>query len=151
MLVKLRYGVEHRQAGAGSTLRVVVVGLGIAEVCHYTVTKVLRDTPAKALDGLRCRTMVLADDLAPLFGIEMASYLSRADKIAEQYRQMPPLAGWRVACFRLRTDRRGSVQWRCALRAELGLGWVLETALLTSVREGGCALNAELRALGIFR
>ena len=95
VLVKLRYGVEHRQAGAGSTLRVVVVGLGIAEVCHYTVTKVLRDTPAKALDGLRCRTMVLADDLAPLFGIEMASYLSRADKIAEQYRQMPPLAGWR--------------------------------------------------------
>ncbi|MGA8568713.1 MAG: hypothetical protein WB580_13060, partial [Candidatus Binataceae bacterium] len=93
VLVKLRYGVEHRQAGAGSTLRVVVVGLGIAEVRHYTVTKVLRDTPAKALDGLRCRTMVLADDLAPLFGIEMASYLSRADKIAEQYRQMPPLAG----------------------------------------------------------
>src|SRR6266853_532775 len=36
-------------------------------------------------------------------------------------------------------------------RLALPIGWVLEPALLTSVREGGCALNAELRALGIFR
>jgi hypothetical protein len=48
---------------------------GIAEIGHHTVTKVLGNTPAKALDGLRRRTMVLADDLAPLFGIEVASYL----------------------------------------------------------------------------
>ena len=49
--------------------------------------------PAEALDCLRRRTMVLGDDLPPLFRIEMASYLGRADQIAEKHRQMPPLAG----------------------------------------------------------
>jgi hypothetical protein len=36
--------------------------------------------------------MVLADNLSPFFGIEMAGYLGRADQIAKQHRQMPPLA-----------------------------------------------------------
>ena len=48
--------------------------------------------PAEALDCLRRRAMVPGDDLPPLFGIEMAGYLGRADQIAEKYRQMPPLA-----------------------------------------------------------
>ena len=48
--------------------------------------------PAEALDCLRRRTMVLGDDLPPLFGIEMAGYLGRADEIAEKHRQMAPLA-----------------------------------------------------------
>ena len=74
--------------------RIVVVGLGIAEEGHHAVAKVLRDMPAEAFDCLRRRTMVLADDLAPLFGIEMASYLGRADEIAEQHRQMPALTLW---------------------------------------------------------
>jgi hypothetical protein len=62
MLVELRYGVERRQAGAGSSFRIVVVGLGIAEVRHNAVTKVLGDMPAEAFDGLRRDPMVLADD-----------------------------------------------------------------------------------------
>jgi hypothetical protein len=67
--------------------------LGPAEIGHHAVAKVLRDMPAEALDCLRRRAMVLADDLAPLFGIEMAGDLGRADQIAKQHRQMPPLAG----------------------------------------------------------
>src|ERR1700736_6777222 len=65
---------------------------GPAEVSHHTVAKVLGDVPTEALDGLRRRAMVLADDLTPLFGIEMASNLGRADEIAEKLRQMPSLA-----------------------------------------------------------
>jgi hypothetical protein len=40
--------------------------------------------------------VVRADDLPPLFGVEMAGDLGRPDEIAEQYRQMPPLA---LGCF----------------------------------------------------
>lgn len=36
--------------------------------------------------------MVAADDFSPLLRIELAGYLGRADKIAEQYREMPPRA-----------------------------------------------------------
>ena len=45
---------------------------------------------AKALDGLRRRTMIVGDDLAPLLGIETAGDLGRADQIAEENRQMAP-------------------------------------------------------------
>jgi uncharacterized protein (DUF2384 family) len=70
------------------------VGLGIAEERHHAVAKVLGDMPAEALDRLRRRMMIPGDDLPPLLGIEMASYLGRADEIAEKHRQMPPLALW---------------------------------------------------------
>ena len=92
VLVEFRYGVEDRQARARSTLGVVVVRLGTAEVCHHAVAKVLRDMPAEALDCLRRRTMVPGDDLPPLFRIEMAGDLGRADQIAEKHRQMAALA-----------------------------------------------------------
>src|ERR1700730_17645790 len=97
VLVELRYGIEDGQAGAGSALGVVVVRFRIAEIGHHAVAKVLRDMPAEALDCLRRGVMVVGDDLAPLFRIEMAGYLGRADQIAEKHRQMPPLALWHSA------------------------------------------------------
>ena len=93
VLVEFRYCVENRQAGTGSTLGIVVMRLGIAEVSHHAVAEVLGDMPAEALDRLRRRAMIFGDDLPPLLGIEMAGYLGRADKIAKQHRQMPTLAG----------------------------------------------------------
>ena len=94
MLVELRYGIKNPQAGAGSTLRIVVVGLGIAEESHHAIAKVLGDMPAEALDCLRRRMMISGDDLAPLFGIKTACYLRRADEVAEEHRQMAALALW---------------------------------------------------------
>ena len=93
MFIKLRYGVENRQARARGTFAVVVMGLGIAEECHHAVTKILRYIPSEALYSLGRRAMVLADDFAPLFRVQMASYFGRADEIAEKHRQMAPLAG----------------------------------------------------------
>ncbi len=52
--------------------------------------------PAEALDRLRRGSMISGDNLPPLFRVEMAGYLSRADQIAEKYRQMPPLTFDRV-------------------------------------------------------
>jgi hypothetical protein len=93
VFVKLRNRVEDREARARGALGVVVVRLGPAEVGHHAVAEVLRDTSAEALDGLRRRAMVLADDFAALPGIEMAGDFDRADQIAKQHRQMPPRAG----------------------------------------------------------
>jgi hypothetical protein len=75
--------------------------------------------------------MIPGDDLPPLLRIEMASYLGRADEIAEKHDQMPPLAGWAVGWLRLRTTWPGSSERNCALCAESSLGWVFEIALLT--------------------
>jgi hypothetical protein len=66
--------------------------LGPPEIGHHAVAKVLRDMPAEVLDRLCRCMMVLADDFPPLLGIEMASDLGRADQVAEQHCQMPPLA-----------------------------------------------------------
>src|SRR6267142_1028129 len=92
MFVELRDRVEDREARARGTLGVVVMRFGPAEVSHHAVAKVLRDMPTEALDGLRRRAMILGDDLPPLFRIEMASDLGRADEVAEKHRQMAPLA-----------------------------------------------------------
>jgi hypothetical protein len=61
---------------------------GPTEIGHHAVTKVLRDMSAEALDGLRRSAMILANDLTPRFGIEMAGNLGRTHEIAEKYRQM---------------------------------------------------------------
>ena len=71
VFVELRNRVEDREARARCTFSVIIVGLGIAEECHHTVAEVLGDMPAEALDGLRRRAMVLADDLPPLFRIKL--------------------------------------------------------------------------------
>ena len=139
-----------RPAARGA-LGVVVVRLGIAEIGHHAVAKVLGDMSAKALDGLRRRTMVLADDLPPLFRIEMAGDLGRADEIAEKHRQMTALAAYRIVWFSDRTNRRGVEERLCALRAEPGFGGILKSALLTSILERRRTLNAEFRALQVFR
>ena len=52
--------------------------------------------PGETLDRLGRRSMVAGDDLSPLLRVETASYLGRADQIAEKYRQMPPLTFDRV-------------------------------------------------------
>jgi hypothetical protein len=90
--VKIGYSLEDRQAGAGSALRIVVMGFRVAEECHNAIAEILRDMAAEMLDGLRRRAMIFDDDFAPLLGIEMAGDLGRADQIAKQHRQMPPLA-----------------------------------------------------------
>jgi hypothetical protein len=93
VFVKLGYCVEDPEACARATLRIVLVGLGIAKIGHHAVAEILSDLPAKALNCLRRRMMVLGDDLPPFFRIKMANYLGRADEIAEKHRQMPPLTG----------------------------------------------------------
>jgi hypothetical protein len=56
-----------------------------------------------------------------------------------------------LAWLSFRVNRRGSIEWCGALRAESGLRRIIETAFLTSALQRSRALNAKLRALGVFR
>jgi len=89
---RLTYGIDHGEGRSRRSLGIRLVSLGPAEIGHHPIAEVLGDMPAEALDGLCRHAMVLADDLAPLFGIQMAGDLGRADEIAEKYRQMASLA-----------------------------------------------------------
>ena len=91
VLIEFRYGVENRQAPARRAFPVVVVGLGAAKKCHHAVAKVLGNLPSEALDGLCRRTMVLANDLPPLFRVELAAIWS-SRQVAKKHRQMAALA-----------------------------------------------------------
>ena len=107
MLIEYGYRIENGQTCADRALGVIVMCFGIAERSHHPVAQVLCDTATEAFDGLRRCAVVASDDLPPLFGIEMAGNFGRADKIAEKYRQMAPLALRRPAKFAVfGNDRR---------------------------------------------
>ena len=91
LLVELRDIVDNRQAGTRGTLRVVVVGLGIAEERHNAVTKVLGDVAAEARYRFRGRALVAGYRIAPFLGVEPGRNRSRADQIAEQHREASAL------------------------------------------------------------
>src|ERR1700730_2175034 len=150
VLVELRYGAEDRQACARGTLGVIVVRFRIAEIGHHAVAEVLRDMPAEALDCLRRRTMVLADDLSPLFRIEMPCYLGRADQIAEKHRQMSPLALKIVVRFNTRRGRGGSIERCCAFVTKFCSGFVVCAAARTFRHHRRSTFAAKLRSLRIF-
>jgi len=129
-----------------------VVSLGIAEERHQPITKIFGDMPAESCYRFSRSALIARHRLTPFFGIELSGDLSRANQVAEEHRQMAPLAcGTALAWFSLRTNRRGTVERRRALRAEFGFGWVLETALLTSALKRRRALDAELRTRWILR
>jgi hypothetical protein len=152
LLIEVRDGVEDRETGANAALGIVIVGLGIAEEGHHAIAKVFGDMATEAGNRLRGSALIARHRLTPLFGIELSCNRGRADQVAEEYRQTAPLPGWSArARLSLRMKRRGSIEWRSALRAELGLRRIIETAFLTSALQRSCASNAKLRALGVFR
>src|SRR5215469_9424702 len=90
--VESRYRFEYRLACVHSTLDIIVVRLGPAEIGDNSVTQILSDMPAEAVDFLSRTAMVVDNDFAPLFRIELCCEAGRVHQIAEQYRQMAPLA-----------------------------------------------------------
>src|SRR5215471_16166645 len=90
--IELQYCFEYRQACADSTLDIVVVSLGPAEIGYNSVAQKLGDMPAKAVDFLSRATMIVDNDFAPLFRIELCREAGRVYQVAEQHRQMTPLA-----------------------------------------------------------
>jgi hypothetical protein len=86
---------------------------------------------AEAHDRTGCGVLVLRDDLAPLLGVELLRERRRANEVAEENRQMPPLAGQPgVSRNRLPLNWCRLVERVGALRAEPGFRRALALALL---------------------
>src|SRR5208282_6754183 len=84
--------VEDLEPGAHCALGVIVVRLRITEIRHHTVAEKLCDVTAETLHPFGGRALIAGDDLARFLGIELVLHLGRTDQVAEQDRQMAPLA-----------------------------------------------------------
>jgi hypothetical protein len=62
----------------------------LAEIDQHSVAHVLGDKAVEIVDRLTDRAIVVADLLAQILGVEPRRQRSRADKIAEHDRQLPP-------------------------------------------------------------
>jgi hypothetical protein len=65
--------------------------LRITEIGERAVAHVLGHKAAGALDHLRAAALIGADDLAHVLGVEPRRQWRRADEVAEQHCQLPPL------------------------------------------------------------
>jgi hypothetical protein len=87
--------IYDREPGPYRPLGLVLVRPRPAEVGQHAIAHVFGDVPIPALDHLGAATLVGADHLAHVLGVEPRGKLGRADQIAEQYGELPPLGlGW---------------------------------------------------------
>ena len=77
---------------ARGTLRVVVVGLRPAEVGHQAIAQIFRRIALETGYRFSCRAKEASQGLAQFFGIQVCRDRGRTYQVAEQHRQMPPLA-----------------------------------------------------------
>jgi len=94
LLVELGNRVEDREARACRTLSVVVMRLRVPEVSHDPVAEIFRDVPIEPGYRFGGDAMVARHSLAPFLGIELSGDCRGAHEVAEQHRQVPPLADY---------------------------------------------------------
>jgi len=83
--------IQNREARARSPLGIIVMRSGPTEISHDPVAEILRDVAVETRDRFGGCAMIPRDGLAPLLGVELSRDRGRADDVAEQHRQMPPL------------------------------------------------------------
>ena len=88
---ELRHRTGRFQPCPDRALGRVLVRPGPAEVGEHAVAHELRDVALEARDLARDRVLVGADELAHLLRVEAGRERGRADEVAEQDRQPPPL------------------------------------------------------------
>src|ERR1700687_3357624 len=146
LFVELRDRIENREARAHRTLGIVVMRRGPPEISHHAVAEILRDVPAEPRYRFRRGALEAAHGLAPFLGIELSRDRGRADEIAEQHRQMPPLTYFaRLNTRRLRDWRaKWCIERSATFIAELCGGRVIHTTVRTGPGKSGSAFRAEL-------
>ncbi len=121
--------LDDGEARPHRALGVVLVRLRPAEIDQRAVADVAREVAAIVVDRLGDGALVGTHQVAHLLGIEPARDLGRANHVAEQQDQEPPLAADRhrrrpdQRIGRLRRGHRGA-----AARAESGIGLKLPAA-----------------------
>src|SRR5262245_18336501 len=87
--IEVSYGTTNSQAIPDSSLGIVLVSLGIAEVHKDPVTKARGDMPIVALDDFRTSALIRTDYVPVLFGIELGGELRGIDQVAEHHGVLP--------------------------------------------------------------
>ena len=91
--VELRRCLDNRKSGPHGALGVMFVSLRIAEIGQHPVAHILGDEAAVAFDQICAATMIAANDLTHVLGIEPRRQRRRADEVAEHDRELAPLGG----------------------------------------------------------
>jgi hypothetical protein len=82
-----------RQCRTDRTLGIVLLRHRIAEQRHHPVAQLLGDLAAHFRDRNRSGAEISADQVAPLFSVQLRGDARRVQQIAEHYYDMTSLAG----------------------------------------------------------
>ena len=93
LAIEFGQGPLDRQRRAGRALGVVLVRQRITEQAHKPVAELFRDMTAHFGDRGRSSVEIRADEIAPLFGVELGGDCRRPDQIAEHDDEITALAG----------------------------------------------------------
>jgi hypothetical protein len=91
--------VDDTQPRPDRPLGIVLMRSWVAEIDQHAVAHVLGDETVESGYHLGNRTVIRADDLAQIFGIEARGEFGRADQIAEHHREL--------SAFSIAGSRRG--------------------------------------------
>ncbi len=135
LFVELRDRVKDGKARASRPLGVIVVRRGVAEEGHNPIADVAHDFATKACYRLRGCALIARHRCAPFLGVELSSQRRRADQVAKQNRQMPPLTGDLA-----RLDEPGRRDGRADLRTQRSAAFAAElfTRQVGSAAFGAC-------------
>ena len=84
---------DQLQPCAHRPLRIVLMGLRIAEIDEDAVAHILRHEAAEALHGLGDAFLIGRNDLAQVFRVHAGRECRRADQVREHHRDLAALGG----------------------------------------------------------
>jgi hypothetical protein len=88
-------------------MRIVFMGVGIAEVHEEPIPEQLSNVPVIASNQLRTGGLVGTDHVPVVFGIELAGEFGGIDQVAEHDRELPSFRVGRRRCSRTGFNQRG--------------------------------------------
>jgi len=84
-------GLDERKTSLHCTLGVIFVRSWVAEIGKYPVAHVPSDEAIEATDDLGDTLLICANHRSQVFRVHARGERRRGNKIAEQYRELPPI------------------------------------------------------------
>src|SRR5215813_10618965 len=90
---------EDAQARAYCSVRIIFMGLGIAEVHEESIPEQLGDMSIVALDDLGTDPLVCTDHVTPVFGVELGGKFCGVHEITKHDRELTAFGFWERFCL----------------------------------------------------
>src|SRR6266567_4741960 len=88
LLIQVAHSSEDTQGSSYSPMRIVFMGLGIAEVHEQTVTEQLGDMSIVALDNFGTHPLIRTDHVTPVFWVELRGQFCGVHEVTEEDREL---------------------------------------------------------------